>query len=132
MARVLGVGGVFFKSDDPARLRRWYAQCLGVPEQGDGVAFAPSQLPPGGCTVWSAFHSLSEYFSPSSRPFVFNLIVDDLDQALEQVRSGGGTLVGSVQAFPNGRFAWFVDPDGNKVELWQPCEGIGTRTQERA
>lgn len=55
MARVIGVGGVFFKSSDPARLRAFYARCLGLPEYGDGVAFTPSMLPPGGCTVWSTF-----------------------------------------------------------------------------
>ncbi|HVO88310.1 MAG TPA: VOC family protein [Casimicrobiaceae bacterium] len=130
MARVLGIGGVFFKSDDPARLRAWYARCLGVPEAGDCVAFAPSQLPDGGCTTWSACHALSEYFAPSGRAFMFNLIVDDLDAALRQVQDAGATLIGHVEEWPNGRFGWFMDPDGNKVELWQPCATPAANTRE--
>jgi predicted enzyme related to lactoylglutathione lyase len=121
MARVLGLGGVFFKSDDPARLREWYSRCLGVSAEGDAVAFQQEQLPSGGCAVWSAFHSMSEYFAPSTRAFMFNLVVDDLDGALRQVSDGGAMLVGRVEEWPQGRYGWFVDPDGNKVELWQPC-----------
>jgi predicted enzyme related to lactoylglutathione lyase len=120
MAKVQGVGGVFFKSPDPARLREWYAKWLGIPADGPGASFAPEAIPVGGFTVWSPFAADTTYFAPSSSPFMINLIVDDLDGALAQVRAGGAEIVGAVERYDYGRFGWFVDPDGNKVELWQP------------
>ncbi len=120
MARVLGVGGVFFKSRDPERLRDWYERWLGVTSEGEGVPFLPGALPAGGCTVWSPFREDTRYFDPADKAYMFNLIVDDLDAALQQVRTGGATLAGEIETYPNGHFGWFLDPDGNKVELWEP------------
>jgi predicted enzyme related to lactoylglutathione lyase len=77
-------------------------------------------MPAGGFTVWSVFPRQTDYFSPSRRAFMVNFVVDDLDGALAQVRRGRGRVVGEVQEYPYGRFGWFLDPDGNKVELWQP------------
>jgi predicted enzyme related to lactoylglutathione lyase len=119
MAKVLGVGGIFFTSPDPSRLRAWYARWLGIPAEGPGASFAPQAMPCGGCTVLSPFGADTEYFAPSTRGFMFNLIVDDLDGALAQVRAGGAQVVGGIEKYDYGRFGWFVDPDGNKVELWQ-------------
>ena len=120
MAKVLGVGGVFFRSPDPARLRTWYAQWLGIPDRGFGMNFPPSSIPPGGYTVWSPFAADTKYFDPPGREFMVNLMVDDLDGALAQVGQGGGQVVGGIEESEYGRFGWFLDPDGNKVELWQP------------
>ena len=121
MARVLGVGGVFFKSPDPKALGEWYSRWLGLRVEGwGGVALAPREMPPGGCTVWSPFKETSDYFAPSGKDFMFNLVVDDLDAALAQVAEGGAQVTGPVEE-PNGRFGWFMDPDGNKVELWEPA-----------
>lgn len=124
MARVVGVGGVFFKADDPAALAAWYQQHLGVPIDASygGASFAPGAMPPGGLTVWSPFPVDTAYFAPSEQAFMINLVVDDLDGALEQVREGGAELVGDVEVYEYGRFGWFVDPEGNKVELWEPAE----------
>lgn len=123
MARVLGVGGVFFRSHDPKALGDWYQKWLGVPvEPWGGVAFKPDSLPAGGYTVWGPFPKDTEYFDPPAREFMFNLMVDDLDGALVQVREGGAEIVGRVEESEFGRFGWFIDPDGNKVELWQPPE----------
>ena len=119
MATVRGVGGIFFTSPDPARLRAWYAKWLGIPAEGPGASFAPDAMPAGGVTVFSAFTADTTYFAPATRGFMFNLIVDDLEGALAQVRAGGAQVVGDVEAYDYGRFGWFVDPDGNKVELWQ-------------
>jgi predicted enzyme related to lactoylglutathione lyase len=121
MARVLGVGGVFFKSEEPEKLYQWYEEHLGIKKTDDpGVSFGTSDLPDNGFVVWSAFRSDTKYFDPASKQYMFNLIVDDLDGALQQVQSGGAELVGEVEAYDFGRFGWFMDPDGNKVELWEP------------
>jgi predicted enzyme related to lactoylglutathione lyase len=111
MARVIGIGGVFFKSADPEKLYDWYVEHLGVRKNdGPGVSFMNSDQPAGGYLVWGAFNSDTQYFDPATRQYMFNLVVDDLDGALEQVQAGGA----------NGRFGWFMDPDENKVELWEP------------
>ncbi|MBY0240359.1 MAG: VOC family protein [Burkholderiaceae bacterium] len=122
MAKVLGVGGIFFKSRNPQALMTWYQQHLGFStESTDYTTFFPATMPGGGGTVFSPFKDTTGYFAPSKRDFMFNLIVDDLDAALEQVKQGGAQLVGDPQSFDYGRFGWFMDPDGNKVELWQPA-----------
>jgi len=120
MARALGVGGVFFTSPNPAALGAWYQRWLGVAFDGHTVSFSPSAMPAEAVTVWSPFPAATRYFDPSTRGFMFNLVVDDLDGALAQVKEGGAEVVGAVQEADYGRFGWFVDPDGNKVELWQP------------
>lgn len=126
MAKVLGVGGIFFKSRNPQALMTWYQEHLGFStESTDYATFFPAAMPDGGCTVFSPFKDTTGYFAPSKRDFMFNLIVDDLDAALEQVRKGGAELVGDPQSFDYGRFGWFMDPDGNKVELWQPAAKAG-------
>lgn len=73
-----------------------------------------------GKVVWAPFPADTDYFAPTSSPFMVNLMVDDLDGALEQVEAGGATLVGDVESYDFGRFGWFLDLDGNRVELWQP------------
>jgi predicted enzyme related to lactoylglutathione lyase len=124
MAKALGVGGIFFKSPDPQRLCQWYSQWLNLPiQEGPGITFVtfqPESMPDNGYTVWSAFDTASTYFAPSENTFMFNLIVDDLEEALKQVRAGGAQVVGEVEKSEYGQFGWFMDPDGNKVELWQP------------
>ena len=122
MAKVLGVGGVFFKSEDPGALGSWYRKWLEVPIEASfgGASFQPDAMPPGGATVWGPFKSSTTYFEPSAKEYMFNLVVDDLDGALEQVREGGANVMDEIQELDYGRFGWFVDPDGNKVELWEP------------
>jgi len=122
VARVLGVGGVFFKATNPAELGAWYEKWLGLPIDASygGASFGPDAMPPGGLTVWSPFKADTEYFKPSDQAFMFNLVVDDLDAALEQVREGGAEVMPDRMDESYGRFGWFVDPEGNKVELWEP------------
>ena len=122
MAKVLGVGGIFFKSPDPKRLLDWYSRWLGFQAPADGdssVMFFPKSMPENGLTVWSPFPADTAYFAPSDHSYMFNLIVDDVDEALKQVAEGGGQVVGAAEQYDYGRFGWFIDPDGNKVELWQ-------------
>jgi len=122
--KVLGVGGVFFRSLDPAHLGQWYQDTLGLAIEawGDtrGTSFAPADMPPSAFTVWSAFAQDTEYFGPSGQGFMINLVVDDLDGALQNVRRAGGTVLPEREEADFGRFGWFEDPDGNRVELWEP------------
>lgn len=121
MARVISVGGVFFKSEDPDHLYQWYVAHLGViKNEGPGVSFMTADQPQEGYLVWGAFSSETQYFDPATKQYMFNLIVDDLDGALTQVRAGGAEIVGDIETCENGRFGWFMDPEGNKVELWEP------------
>lgn len=120
MAKVLGVGGVFFKSPDPKALYDWYAKWLGMEFENWGTTFTPKTMPANGQTVWSAFDANTKYFAPSDKAFMFNLVVDDLEEALRQVEEGGAPIIGEVEKLEFGSFGWFIDPDGNKVELWEP------------
>lgn len=120
MAKALGIGGIFFKASDPKALMAWYQKWLGFPaESADYAAFAASGMPKDGMTVFTPFKQDTGYFAPSAHSFMFNLVVDDLDQALKQVLEGGAEQVGDIMDESYGRFGWFMDPQGNKVELWQ-------------
>jgi predicted enzyme related to lactoylglutathione lyase len=118
MARVLGIGGVFFKAADRAGLRDWYARVLGfeIADWG-GAQFAHPSL---GYQVWSPFAADTDYFEPSVQTFMVNLLVDDIDGVLARAKAEGVEPVGRDDADPNGRFAWLMDPNGVKIELWQP------------
>jgi predicted enzyme related to lactoylglutathione lyase len=124
--RALGVGGVFFKSKNPARLGKWYADTLGLKIENwgntHGTSFSPTDMPPAAFTVWSAFAANTKYFGDSGQGHMINLVVDDLDAALENVSAGGGSVLDDREDDDFGRFGWFVDPDGNRVELWEPPE----------
>ncbi len=121
MAKVVGVGGVFFKSPDPQKLNQWYSRWLGLAIGSEpGASFNPQDMPEKSYTVWSVFTATTDYFSPSGKEFMFNLIVDNLKEALSQVQEGGAQIVGDVEEYDIGKFGWFIDPDGNKVELWEP------------
>jgi predicted enzyme related to lactoylglutathione lyase len=124
MAKAIGVGGVFFKTEDPQGLAAWYRDWLGLPidETYGGASFKPETMPAGGYTVWAPFQASTDYFEPSTRPYMLNLVVDDLNGALAQVREGGAEVIGEIEDYDYGRFGWFMDPDGNKVELWEPRE----------
>lgn len=120
MAKVIGLGGVFFKSPNPEALALWYKTHLGLPiEHWGGCAFRASELPKGSYAVWSPFDESSDYFYPSKHDFMFNLVVDDLEAILNQAAAGGATIVPQREDTEFGLFGWFIDPDGNKVELWQ-------------
>jgi predicted enzyme related to lactoylglutathione lyase len=124
MARVTGVGGVFFKSrGDKAALAAWYQKHLGLPLEDFGGAilrWPDDKAEDGGLTVWSVAGSDSKWFSPSDSSFMINYRVDDLDALLSQLRAGGLEIQKGPESHENGKFAWIMDPDGNKVELWEP------------
>ncbi len=118
MARVVGLGGIFFKARDPAGLARWYADVLGLDVQDWGGA----QLHNGRgvpYSVWAPFRQDTDYFAPSTGPFMINLAVDDIEGMIARVQSKGVEILGRADNDPNGRFAWLLDPEGNKIELWE-------------
>ena len=124
MARVTGIGGVFLKcKGDSAALAAWYREHLGMPLESWGGAvlkWPDDKADDGGMTVWTLAGSDSQWFSPSESSFMINYRVDDMDALLAQLRAGGVAVIGGPESHENGKFAWIMDPDGNKVELWQP------------
>jgi catechol 2,3-dioxygenase-like lactoylglutathione lyase family enzyme len=122
MEQVTGIGGIFFKARDPARMAAWYREHLGV-GNGDGQADfvwrehdQPHRI---GRTVWSLFQQDTDYFGPASTPFMINYRVSNLEPMLEQLRVAG-ISVDKVEDHAYGRFAWITDPEGNRIELWEP------------
>ncbi|QSX78492.1 VOC family protein [Agrilutibacter solisilvae] len=125
--RVHGLGGLFFKSPDPARLANWYSTHLGLPMESWGGAVLPwRRADTGGeaCTVFSPFAGSTEYFAPSAREFMLNFRVDDLDATLAGLRAEGCQVLERFEESEQGRFGYVVDPDGTLIELWQPAAGM--------
>ncbi len=122
MAKVLGLGGLFFKSADPAAMREWYGRVLGIPMEAWGAVLTPDAAAahPGAATVFAPFDGNTTYFAPSDKEFMFNLMVDDLDGMLARCAEHGVEQVGEVLIEANGRFAHIIDPEGRKIELWEP------------
>ena len=119
MKRVTGIGGVFFKSADPKRLSEWYQRHLGVPVQPWGGAAFEGH----GTTAWNVFEAGSNYFDPGRAQFMVNYRVDKLKPLLEALRAEGCQVDDKMDESEFGKFGWVVDPDGNKIELWEPPEG---------
>lgn len=132
--RALGVGGVFFRSADPARLAAWYQKALGLACEAwgntHGTSFSPEAMPENAFTVWSAFAADTEYFGDLQQPFMINLVVDDLDAALANVEAAGGRVIPDKEEHDFGRFGWIEDPDGNRVELWEPPASLPENSGE--
>jgi len=126
MKRVTGIGGVFFKSKDPKALGEWYRTHLGMKvEEWGGVAFSWSDDPSEGrgTTVWSPFKQDTNYFEPSTASFMVNFRVADLHGLLAALRAEGCAVQDKVDESEFGKFGYVMDPDGNKLELWEPPAG---------
>jgi catechol 2,3-dioxygenase-like lactoylglutathione lyase family enzyme len=125
MKRVTGIGGVFFKCKDPERTRAWYKKHLDLPADEYGAIFRwrdEKDPEKAGYTVWSPFPQDTNYFSPSEKNFMFNYRVDDLELLLSVLKEEGVEVVGEVEKHEYGKFGWIMDPDGNKIELWEPAD----------
>ncbi|HOX27161.1 MAG TPA: VOC family protein [Candidatus Krumholzibacteria bacterium] len=124
MARVTGIGGIFFKSRNPEALREWYRLHLGVDIKPWGGAVFPwnegASTGADGVTVWNIFPADTGYFAPSEAAFMVNYRVADLRALLDALRAEGCNVDEKVEESELGRFGWVLDPDGNKVELWEP------------
>ena len=127
MKRVTGIGGIFFKAKDPVALRAWYQRHLGIDVlEWGGAAFSWTDeggKPTGGTTIWSVGAADGDDFAPSTAPFMINYRVADLAALLDALRREGCRVLDRTDSSEFGKFGWVVDPEGNKVELWQPPEG---------
>ena len=127
MKRVTGIGGIFFKSEDPEKLKSWYGRHLGfdVTEYGTSFYWRDPEHPDAKIparTVWSPFDKNTTYFAPSEKPCMINYRVENLVELLKLLKEEGVTIVGEIEEYPYGKFGWIMDPEGNKIELWEPSD----------
>lgn len=127
MKRVTGIGGIFFKAQDAPALRAWYKDHLGIDVQTwGGAAFEWTDAqgkPVAGTTTWQINPQESGYFAPSTAPFMVNYRVDDLHALVAALKEEGCNVLEKIEESEFGKFAWVVDPEGNKIELWEPPPG---------
>jgi len=127
MRRVTGIGGIFFQAKDPVALRDWYKRHLGIDVlEWGGAAFTWTDAagqPAGGTTIWSIGPADGEGFGPGRSPFMINYRVDDLASLLQALRAEGCQVLDKTDDSEYGKFGWVIDPEGHKVELWQPPPG---------
>lgn len=127
MAKVKGIGGVFFKTKNAEKTREWYRENLGIESESYGYCFQwrDKQEPnKEHYTVWSPFPGNTKYFAPSKREFMVNFIVDNLFETLDELKDKGVEVLPEVEQSEFGKFGWIIDPDGLKVELWEPPETV--------
>ena len=118
---ITGIGGIFFKAKNPKTLAAWYRDVLGMPVGawgGAALRYDAPQHPPA--MAWNAFPTSTTYFAPSTSGWMIDYSVDDMDALLARLKAKGVTIIKRDDNDPNGRFAWILDPEGNKVELWEP------------
>lgn len=124
MHRVVGLGGIFFKAKEPEKLYQWYEKHLGIKREPDGSgAIFTAREPETGkpaLTIWAIFPSSTRYFEPSTSSFMLNFRVDDMESLLKALREEGVEIDPKQEDYPYGRFAWITDPEGNRIELWEP------------
>lgn len=127
MKRVTGIGGIFFQAADPVALRAWYRTHLGIDVQSWGGAAFPwkddAGVPADGSTIWSIAAADGKQFAPSRSTFMVNYRVDDLAALLQALREEGCDVLDKTDDSEYGKFGWVMDPEGNKIELWQPPAG---------
>ncbi|MHA7055622.1 VOC family protein [Aquimarina sp. M1] len=123
MKRVTGLGGFFFKTKDPKTTKEWYGKHLGLPVDDYGCTFWWKDKEGNDCsTQWSPFKDDTTYFSPSTKEFMMNFRVENLTALLKTLKQEGVTIVGEIEEYEYGKFGWILDPDGNKIELWEPID----------
>jgi predicted enzyme related to lactoylglutathione lyase len=125
MKRVTGIGGIFFKAKDPAALAAWYRDHLGLDVTGwNGAIFEwGGEGSPAGMTIWSPFAADTDYMAPGTASFMINFRVADLGALLTTLRAEGCNVLDKFETSEQGKFGWVIDPEGNKVELWEPVAG---------
>ncbi|MGJ8734054.1 MAG: VOC family protein [Cellulophaga sp.] len=121
MKRVTGLGGFFFKTEDPDKIKQWYKDRLGLDTDRYGCTFWWKDKEGNDCsTQWSPMKNDTTYFEPSKSSFMMNFRVENLVKLLEVLKAEGVTIVGEIEEYSYGKFGWILDPDGNKLELWEP------------
>lgn len=123
MKRVTGIGGVFFKTKDPEKLKEWYTRHLGIQSDQYGATFNwRTETGETGYTVWSPFKENTNYFDPGKKEWMINYRVENLEELLKMLKKEGVTVVGEMEVYDYGKFGWIMDPEGNKIELWEPVD----------
>ena len=123
--RVTGIGGIFFKTQDPEKTKEWYNRHLGfnAGQYGGTFEWIQAEKPDQkGTTAWSPFGANTNYFEPSPHEYMFNYRVENLTELLAELRKEGVEVVGEMQEFDYGKFGWILDPEGRKIELWEPVD----------
>ncbi|MDI9311930.1 MAG: VOC family protein [Limnohabitans sp.] len=125
MKRVTGIGGIFFKSKDPQATNEWYQKHLGLNITPYGAVFEWKEKEDPtkeGLTNWSTFKDSTKYFEPSTKDFMINYRVENLELLVEELKKEGVTIVDNIETYDYGKFVHIMDPEGNKIELWEPNE----------
>ena len=129
MKKVTGIGGIFFKSDDPEKIKKWYHENLGLVVDAYGSPFEfrnannPEEI---NYLQWSPFKKDTKYFEPSKKEFMINYRVENLALLVEELKNNGVTIVDEIESFDYGKFVHIMDPEGNKIELWEPVDPVFT------
>ncbi len=121
--KVTGIGGIFFKCNDPKKLKEWYKQHLGFNTNQYGTMFEWREVPDTtkkGVTQWSPFAQTTKYFNPSTKDFMINYRVENLGSLVEELRKDSVMVVDTIETYDYGKFVHIMDIEGNKIELWQP------------
>ncbi len=127
--KVTGIGGIFFRSDDPTQTRKWYRDHLGLATDDFGSVFEfrnanrPEEI---NYLRWSPFDEGTDYFDPSQKPFMINYRVQNLEGMVKNLRKNGVTILDDIAEYPYGKFVHIMDPEGNKIELWEPVDTVLT------
>lgn len=125
--RITGIGGIFFKSDNPDKMRAWYNKtfALNSDQHGHSFTWKKKEDPQrNGYTVWNIFDAKTDYFKPSTQQYMINYRVENLEELLIEMKQEGVEIVGEMEEYEYGKFAWALDPDGNKMELWEPVDSV--------
>jgi predicted enzyme related to lactoylglutathione lyase len=125
--RVTGIGGIFFKSQNPDRIKKWYRKHLGLQTDQYGTSFEWRQADDGnkkGFSQWSPFEKDTRYFQPSEKEYMINYRVEDLEWLTEKLKEEGVTVLDEIESFDYGKFVHIMDPEGNKIELWEPIDEV--------
>jgi len=131
--RVIGIGGIFFKSENPQKTKEWYARNLGLVTDAYGSSFEsrntnkPEEI---NYLQWSPFKEDTTYFEPSQKEFMINYRVENLVDLVEELKSNGVTICDKIESFDYGKFVHILDADGHKIELWEPIDSVFTDTLE--
>jgi len=123
MKKVTGIGGIFFKCKDPDNMKAWYKENLGIHTNQYGAVFEWYQGADStkkGFSNWSPFKQTTKYFEPSTKDFMINYRVENLDALVEELKKNGVTVVDTIESYDYGKFVHVLDPEGNKLELWEP------------
>lgn len=130
MPRVTGIGGIFFRSDDPVKTREWYGKNLGlaIDDYGSSFEFRNSEHPDEiNYLIWSPFDKNTDYFSPSVKEFMINYRVQNIEGLVNKLRDNGVTIIDNIEVYEYGKFVHIMDPEGNKIELWEPVDSDLTK-----